>query len=46
VLIVGFPIRGVVSLLVLTSSLTGITRSVIDVVPATIDALVRAVGAA
>ena len=46
VLIVGFPIRGVVSLLVLASSLTGITRSVIDVVPATIDALVRAIGAA
>ena len=45
VLVVGFPIRAAVSLLVLTSSLTGITRTVIDVVPATIDALVRAVGA-
>jgi flagellar biosynthesis protein FliR len=45
VLVVGFPIRAVVSLLVLTSSLTGITRTVIDVVPATIDALVQAVGA-
>jgi flagellar biosynthesis protein FliR len=46
VLVVGFPIRAAMSLLVLTSSLTGITRAVIDVVPATIDALVRAVGAA
>ncbi|HET6325525.1 MAG TPA: flagellar biosynthetic protein FliR [Planctomycetaceae bacterium] len=45
ILIVGFPIRAAVSLLVLISSLTGITRSAIDVVPATIDALARAVGA-
>jgi flagellar biosynthetic protein FliR len=45
VLVVGFPIRAAVSLLVLTSSLTGITRTVIDIVPATIDALVRAIAA-
>ena len=45
-LVVGFPIRAAVSLLVLTASLSGIARAVVDLVPATIDALVRAVGAA
>jgi flagellar biosynthesis protein FliR len=45
VLVVGFPIRAAMSLLVLTASLSGIARSVIDLVPATIDALVRAIGA-
>jgi flagellar biosynthetic protein FliR len=44
VMVVGFPIRAAVSLLVLTASLSGIARSVIDLVPATIDAIVRAVG--
>ena len=44
VLVVGFPIRAAVSLLVLTASLSGLARSVIDLVPATIDALVRAIG--
>ncbi len=46
ILIVGFPIRATVSLLVLISSLTGITRTAIEVVPATIDAIARAIGAA
>jgi flagellar biosynthesis protein FliR len=45
IMIVGFPIRAAVSLLVLAASVTGIARSVIDLVPATIDALVRAIGA-
>ncbi len=45
VLVVGFPIRASVSLLVLAASLTGIARSVIDLIPMTIDALVRAIGA-
>jgi flagellar biosynthesis protein FliR len=45
VLVVGFPIRAAVSLMVLTASISGIARSVIDLVPTTIDALVRAVGA-
>jgi flagellar biosynthesis protein FliR len=44
-MIVGFPVRAAVSLLVLAASVTGIARSVIDLVPATIDALVRAIGA-
>jgi flagellar biosynthesis protein FliR len=45
VLVVGFPIRAAVSLLVLAASLTGIARLVIDLVPTTIDALVRVIGA-
>jgi flagellar biosynthetic protein FliR len=45
VLVIGFPIRVLVSLLVLTASLSGIARSVVDLVPSTIDALVRAIGA-
>jgi flagellar biosynthetic protein FliR len=44
VLVVGFPIRAVVSILVLTASLSGIARTVVDLVPATIDALVQAIG--
>ena len=46
VLVIGFPIRGAVSLMVLAASLSGITRTVVEVIPATIDALARAVGAA
>ncbi len=46
VMVVGFPIRAVMSLLVLISSLSGISHWVIDLVPATIDALVRAIGGA
>jgi flagellar biosynthesis protein FliR len=45
VLVVGFPIRAVVSLLVLVASVSGIARAAVDLVPATIDALVRAIGA-
>jgi flagellar biosynthetic protein FliR len=45
VLVVGFPIRAVVSLVVLAASLTGIARLVIDLVPTTIDALAQAIGA-
>ncbi len=44
VLIVGFPVRAGVSLLVLTASLTGIARAVVDLVPTTIDAIVRTIG--
>lgn len=39
VLVVGFPVRAVVSLLVLSMCMTGIGRTVIDVVPAVIDSL-------
>jgi flagellar biosynthetic protein FliR len=45
VLVIGFPIRVLVSLLVLTASLSGIARTVVDLVPSTIDALVRAISA-
>jgi flagellar biosynthetic protein FliR len=45
VLVVGFPIRAAVSLVVLTASLSGIARLAIDLVPTTIDALVHAIGA-
>jgi flagellar biosynthesis protein FliR len=44
VLVVGFPIRAAVSMMVLTAALSGIARAAIDVVPATIDSLVRAIG--
>jgi flagellar biosynthetic protein FliR len=44
VLVVGFPIRAAVSILVLTASLSGIARTVVDLVPATIDVLVQAIG--
>jgi len=39
VLIIGFPIRAMISLLVLSLSLSGIGRAVVDIVPATIDSL-------
>lgn len=39
VLVVGFPIRAIVSLLVLAASLSGIARTVVDVVPQVIDEL-------
>jgi flagellar biosynthetic protein FliR len=39
VLVLGFPIRAILSFLVLAVSLTGIGRQVCDVVPAVIDAL-------
>jgi flagellar biosynthetic protein FliR len=39
VLVVGFPVRAVMSLFVLSLGLTGVGRSVVDVVPAVIDAL-------
>jgi flagellar biosynthetic protein FliR len=44
VLVVGFPIRAAVSMMVLTAALSGIARAAIDLVPATIDSLVRAIG--
>src|SRR5262249_21805508 len=44
VMVVGFPIRAAVSLLVLAASLSGVARSVIDLVPTTIDTLARAIG--
>ncbi len=39
VLIVGFPVRGLISLAVLIASLSGIARRVVDAVPPVIDAL-------
>ncbi len=44
VLIVGFPVRAGVSMLILTASLTGIARAAVDLVPTTIDAIVRTIG--
>jgi flagellar biosynthetic protein FliR len=44
VLVVGFPVRAAVSMMVLTAALSGIARAAIDLVPAIIDSLVRAIG--
>jgi flagellar biosynthetic protein FliR len=44
VLIVGFPVRASISLLILIASLSGIARAAVDLVPTTIDAIVRTIG--
>ena len=42
VLVIGFPVRALMSLTVLVASLSGVARHVVDIVPAVIDSLQQA----
>ena len=44
VLVVGFPIRALTNLLVLSLSMSGVARAVVDVVPKVIDQIRQALG--